>query len=389
MTICFPSEGRSLSDAQVSVVQIGKYATLKDAVSKAVDLVGGFRRLFRKGERVLLKPNMLMPKEGVFTDPGLIRELILLARENGAKVLVGDSPGGEETLSKAKDQFKDAGILEVINETGAEFASFETAGPIETRIKNATRLKETLIAPAFLEADAIINMPKWKTHMQTVYTGAIKNFWGIQPGARKVLNHLKGRTLEEFSEVLADLYSVVNSRPILNVMDVIQAMIGMGPSSGRMVTINTIIAGFDAVAVDAVAVAMAGYEPLTAVPHIRICHERGLGIGDLRRIEILGDGFPEERKELSLPSRGIVGISSTFFGELFHRYMKKIPLFLHDKCTQCGTCSKNCPVRVIKLTPYPEIDRKGCVNCLCCFELCSYGAIDVKRAGIRGIIGLR
>ena len=61
MTICFPSEGKSLSDTKVSVVQIRKHVTLKDAVSKAVDLVGGFRKLFRKGEKVLLKPNMLMP----------------------------------------------------------------------------------------------------------------------------------------------------------------------------------------------------------------------------------------------------------------------------------------------------------------------------------------
>ncbi|MFX1486706.1 MAG: DUF362 domain-containing protein [Promethearchaeota archaeon] len=378
-----------MTDARVSVVQIKKYATLKDAVLNAIDLVGGFQKLFRKGEKVLLKPNMLMAKEGVFTDPRLIKELILLAKEDGAEVLVGDSPGGEETLTKSKEQFRAAGILEIINKTGAKFASFETAGPVELEIKNARRLKETLIAPVFFEADAIINIPKWKTHMQTVYTGAIKNFWGIQPGARKVLNHLKGRTLEEFSEVLADLYSVINGRPILNVMDVIQAMVGMGPSSGKMVNVNAIIAGFDAVAVDAVAVAMAGYEPLAAVPHIRICHERGLGIGDLRRIEIVGDGFPEEREKLSLPSGAIVGISSTFLGEVFHRYMKKIPLFLHDRCTQCGTCAENCPVSAIGLTPYPEVDRKTCVNCLCCFELCPYRAIDVKRAGIRGIIGLR
>lgn len=378
-----------MRDSLVSVIQIDRYPTLNDAVLKAVELVGGFQKLFRKGQKVLLKPNMLMPKEGVFTDPRLIKELILLARENGAEVLVGDSPGGEETLAKSEEQFKNAGILKVINESGATFVSFEKPRPVEVEIKNAKRLKETLVAPIFLEADAIINIPKWKTHMQTVYTGAIKNFWGIQPGARKVLNHLKGRTLEQFSEVLADLYSIVNGRSILNVMDVIEAMIGMGPSSGKMVKINTIIAGFDAVAVDAVAVAMAGYEPLASVPHIRICHERGLGIGDLRRIEIVGDGYPEESKKLKLPSQGIIGISSTFFGELFHRYMKKIPLFLQDKCTQCGTCEKNCPARVIKLSPFPVVNRKGCVNCLCCFELCSYGAIDVKRAGIRGIMGLR
>ncbi len=63
---------------------------------------------------------------------------------------------------------------------------------------------------------------------------------------------------------------------------------GAGPRTMHPVTGNIILASGDSVAVDAVAAKIMGFKPLD-IPYIRMAHERGLGVGDLREIEIAGD----------------------------------------------------------------------------------------------------
>jgi hypothetical protein len=57
---------------------------------------------------------------------------------------------------------------------------------------------------------------------------------------------------------------------------------------------NVILASADQVAIDAVAAKMMGFDPLRDIAYIRLAHERGLGVGDVREVEIVGDGQAAE-----------------------------------------------------------------------------------------------
>ena len=51
---------------------------------------------------------------------------------------------------------------------------------------------------------------------------------------------------------------------------------------------NVILGSGDQVAIDAVAAQLMGFDPLS-IPYIRLAHEAGLGVGDPREIELVGD----------------------------------------------------------------------------------------------------
>ena len=65
---------------------------------------------------------------------------------------------------------------------------------------------------------------------------------------------------------------------------------GNGPGPRTMFTAikDVILASGDQVAIDATAAKMMGFDPLS-IPYIRLAHEAGLGVGDPREIEIVGD----------------------------------------------------------------------------------------------------
>jgi hypothetical protein len=92
--------------------------------------------------------------------------------------------------------------------------------------------------------------------------------------------------VEQANERLAALAAFL--RPAVSLVDGFTAMQGEGPGHGRRVALNTVIAGTDPVAVDAVAASILGFEPME-VAVIRAAHELGVGIADLSRIQVVGD----------------------------------------------------------------------------------------------------
>ena len=84
---------------RVAIVKCGDYESdnVSAAIRRAVGLLGGMQNFVKPGSRVLLKPNLLsarLPEEGVDTHPEVVRAAARLVKEAGAKVWVGDSPGG-------------------------------------------------------------------------------------------------------------------------------------------------------------------------------------------------------------------------------------------------------------------------------------------------------
>jgi uncharacterized protein (DUF362 family) len=143
---------------------------------------------------------------------------------------------------------------------------------------------EGILVPKMYAGTNVLHMPTVKTHGHSVTTGAVKNSFG---GLLKEVRHYAHKYIHE---VLVDLlYMQRELHPGLFVaMDGTVCGDGAGPRTMHPVTGNVILASGDSVAIDAVAAKIMGFEPLD-IPYIRMAHERGLGVGDLREIDIAGD----------------------------------------------------------------------------------------------------
>jgi len=131
----------------------------------------------------------------------------------------------------------------------------------------------------------IIHLPTVKTHIFTTTTGAMKNAFG------GLLNEHRHWTHPTIHETLVDLLMIQKKihRGVFAVMDGTFAGDGPGPRCMIPHVKNVLLASSDQVAIDAVAAKLMGFDPLKDLKFVRLAHERGLGCGDVRDIEIVGD----------------------------------------------------------------------------------------------------
>ncbi|MCK9420883.1 MAG: DUF362 domain-containing protein [Nitrospirae bacterium] len=345
------------------------------AIQQAVDLLGGMRSFVKPGERVLIKPNLLKarpPEAAVTTHPEVVRAVIRLVREAGGEPMVGDSPG----IGDLRKVCEKAGILDVVQEEGA--ALVELDDPVV--VKNLGRFQRFEIARAAYEADAIINLPKLKTHGMTTLTGAVKNLFGCVPGKRKVQWHFNtGVNHELFAIMLNELCALL--KPRLTIMDAVIGMEGNGPGSGDPRRIGVVIAGQDPVAVDVVSSRVLGVAP-ERLPLIRAAAASGLGETRPDRISILGESLsdvkirhfrlpPQAHLEWKLPEWARRSLKNAFTSK---------PVIDNRLCIQCGICQHHCPQKAIECGQAKlEIRYRDCIRCFCCQEFCPQGAITVGR----------
>lgn len=330
------------------------------------------------GSDFLLKPNMLNSKraeEGVTTDPGLVAGLVKILREKGCKAYVGDSPSNAYP-GKSRLVFETTGMMKSLEESGGQFLDFESEPPAVVDVGG--ELVSTLPFTKHVLEHKIINMPKLKTHVQTVMTGAVKNLaFGCVQGASKSKLHSIGNTPERMAKAIADVYAFLRGRVEFNLMDAIVCMDGNGPSFGRPRRELRLLASRDAVALDAVAFRMAGIDP-DSVPHVRECMDRGLGPSCEEKIEIVGGPVPD--LGFKLPSTILSSISLRF-GSFAKRLGPQV--FVNKKlCTRCGECIGICPEGAISMCDYPEVDDSKCIRCFACYEVCEHNSVEIRKRGI-------
>src|SRR5271169_5492685 len=262
--------------SDVSVVRCEDYDSARTilAVKHAVDLLGGMGAFVKPRDRVLIKPNLLKartPDAAVTTHPEIVRAVIRLVHEQGGKALVGDSPG----IGDVKKVAEKAGILDVVNEEGAQLEDLSDA----VQVKNNGRFQHIEVARSAYEADVLINLPKLKTHGMTTLTGAVKNLFGCIPGKRKVQWHFNtGVNHELFMKMLLELYTLL--KPGLTIMDAVVGMEGNGPGSGDPRHIGALLAGRDAVSIDAVSAHLLGVK-VDKIPLLLAARSQGIGETDL------------------------------------------------------------------------------------------------------------
>jgi uncharacterized protein (DUF362 family) len=145
--------------------------------------------------------------------------------------------------------------------------------------------KDGFMIPKGFIGSNIIQLPTVKTHVFTTTTGAMKNAFG------GLLNEKRHWTHPVIHETLVDLLMIQKKihSGLFAVMDGTFAGDGPGPRCMIPKLKNVILASSDQVAIDAVAAKLMGFDPLKDIKFIRLAHEQGLGCGDPRDIEIVGD----------------------------------------------------------------------------------------------------
>lgn len=361
---------------------------VRSAVRGAVRAIGGLEPAVRPGQNVLLKANMLAPagpEEAATTHPAVVRAVAELVLEAGGVPVVADSPGYIYAGGKCR-ALKACGIRDVGVELGVETTQFESLeNPfVEVGVPQGAILQSVYAARMALEADVIITLPKIKTHAGTWYTGAVKNMFGaVATRTRKEAHRLAA--YQRFSQAIVDIYSVLAPRTKMAIMDAVVGMEGEGPRHGAPRQLGLIMASCDPVALDAVASKVIGFEPLEILT-TKFAADRGLGVGDLDAIAILGEQVKDVAVEFEKPSGRQVNLPPLLM-KAVHRLIKIRPGVNRSSCDKCKICAKSCPVDAISMASYPEIDRDLCIECYCCNEMCPTGAMEIRKSWLARRIG--
>lgn len=303
----------------MSVVSIIKgegvleYPQIKGMVKKAVDNIGGFSGCIAKSDYVLLKPNFVYPgPPPTTTSPEVIKAVLELVKEevNPKRIAIGESSSYENEEFGISDRsiFDDLGISKICQEVGAEILPFEEHNVVEVPVPNGILLKKCKVFKPVVECDKVINLPAMKTHLDTLITMAMKNIGHgyLEDSYRKYAHR------GDLDQKLVDVCKV--KIPSLNILDGLKVLGGAGPGhfgdaelqKRNFIDMNLILASKDIVAIDAVASAVIGIEPLRVITSA-LGHRQQLGTADLSEITIKGKTIEEVKKVLPLPPRKITG----------------------------------------------------------------------------------
>ncbi|MGD0328992.1 MAG: DUF362 domain-containing protein [Nitrososphaeria archaeon] len=265
---------------------------VKTAVREAVRLAGGLKGIVMNGSTVLIKPNLVSPSpsgSGEVTDCRVTEVVAKLVLEmNPARVVIGEGSGfGYDVTSpwegrglQTMDAFKSSGTLEVAKRLGVGVVDLNQDVSIELKVDHPLVVDSFKVAKTVVDSDVIINVPVMKTHRRTIVTIACKNMKGVLPLAEKRKTHRLG-----LDKAIVDLTRTVRSSFV--VADGLVCNQGEVRSEDNRVKMDLIVAGRDAVSVDAVCAKIMGFDP-SKIRTISLACEEGLGIGDLEKIKIRG-----------------------------------------------------------------------------------------------------
>jgi len=346
-----------------------EYRTLRTTISGLLARIGSLR--IEAGARVLIKPNFLAPakpERALTTHPLIVRAVVEYVLEQGALPLVADSPG----MGTFERLLREGGYTEALKGLDVELRPFRDSVPVDI----GEPFGQIAIAREALEADAVINLPKLKTHAMMLLTLGVKNLFGCVVGLAKVQWHMRsGVNRHLFARLLVQICRAVN--PTVTLIDGVLGMEGQGPGrSGTPRRLGVLVAGASAPAVD-MAVCRLLQIPADELPTYRAAAELGLAPRD---VAISGDFKPV--KDFKLPVLGPLTFGPGKIQPFIRKHLIQRPAVETGKCRMCGECWRHCPAKAI--TPHVrviEFDYDRCIRCYCCVEMCPHGALAAVETG--------
>ena len=297
-------------------------ANIREAIVRQFELLGGLEKFVSRGDSVLLKPNFIAPKprhHATQTDPAVIIEVARLLKDFGARPFVADSPA----WSNVQNCVKALKLDEPLEKLGVPFRQLNDPKTCKVGSKHI----KVGISSVALDADVIINLPKFKAHQQLVGTFAVKNMFGVVCGKKKAYWHFaKGNHADDFCGLLIDIYRFMG--PALTITDGVMAMDGPGPISGRARSLGYLIGSCDPMACEAVCCKLIGLNP-QELPMIHAAKKMGFGNCDDDQIEVLGDQLSENIcSDFEIPE--LVPIRFSVF-QVFRSIAKQILILARSK----------------------------------------------------------
>ncbi len=305
----------------VSVVRI-RNDKVAAAVEEAIDLLGGMKRVTKGKNTVLLKPNLVSNAPTMTTKVEVIRTLATLMKRAGKEVSIGEGSaavgyfnvkGGMVYRTRKREildpmqqvVFDQLGYTELSKNLRIPLVNLHSGELVERNVPGAFAFPKITLHRALAETDLLCSVPMMKTHQLAQVTLGMKNLVGTFPGT--VYQSVRGHMHDVASEVepsgtAVAIVDMVRANKLgLVVVDGSMAMEGNGPSMGKLVKMDVIVAGTNPLATDMVAASLMGFEP-GEIPTFTWANKAGMKPESLDNIEVRGEPLERARRTFQRPT---------------------------------------------------------------------------------------
>jgi uncharacterized protein (DUF362 family) len=304
----------------VSIVKI-KEGDIERAVEAAIDLLGGIESVAQGKERIMLKPNLVSNDPRATTKPQVVRSLAKLMKSAGKAVSIGEgsaAAGGFNAKEGIVYRTKNPEILEamqqyVFDELGyAELArsldvpliNLHLGEMVDVEVPNGFAYQNITLHHSLTEIDLLCSVPMMKTHTLATVTLGMKNLIGLYPGT--IYSTVRAGVHDHAADagspgVAFEILDMMRANKLgLVVIDGSTAMEGDGPSNGRLLPMDVIIAGTNPLATDMVAASAMGFDP-SEIPTFVWANKAGMPPQSLDEIEVRGEEVSRVRRRFARP----------------------------------------------------------------------------------------
>lgn len=256
---------------------------------EAVKNAGGIEGIVKKGDVVLIKPNICTYADAgapTITDYHVVQVVVDMVRECGAsKIIVAEGSIFGDVFDKASAEQNKYNLIK-----GAELYNLNDCDEKDCYKMKADKSltgQSIFIPKVYMDADVVIGVPKLKTHFieDAVVTLSLKNSYGVPPLKLYGVGEKSGLHELGLIESVIDINKI--RTPDFIIIDGIVGGEGYGPLNNTPVDSKIIFAGRDPVAIDTAAAYFMGFG-IDELPMVKRAADEGLGIGDLNRIKVVG-----------------------------------------------------------------------------------------------------